>query len=194
MQANRNGAALYVSACTGLLLYFAYGFGSSKWSSIWLIATGLIVALAGPSYSAFINHVDASLSRRLNLVTMGKLGRFVVHMAYNVLLFYLLVSGGVVRAADIEGIGGTLGASLYTTLAAQGVQYMAVISADKGIGERNWNILVCSLMTTLVTAVAMLGHPEIQKLLTRTSLVLGALIFSAGLARDFRYLTVRTDK
>jgi hypothetical protein len=176
----------YVCLVMGMLVYCSYGFGSAKWDSAWLFATSIFVALTVSPYSLFINRVDAALCDASGLRTAGRLGRLAVHTAYNVVLFSLLVRGEVILSRDIENIGGILGASLLTTLAGQGAQYVAIMIADSGRGDRNWNILLCGLMTTTVTAIAMLGHPSIQSIFTKMSLVLGVVIFGKGVITDVR--------
>lgn len=187
---SRNGS-FYVSLFMGMLVYSAYGFGTSRWDSIWLIATSIFVTLSAPPYSVFINHVDARLCAASGFATPGKLGRLVVHTAYNLILFTLLVRGELILFRNIEGIGGTPGAALFTSLAAQGAQYVAIMIADSGRGDRSWNILLCNLVTTIITALAMLGHPAIQSAFVKVSLLFGAIIIGRDVIRDARKLLVR---
>lgn len=180
---SRNGA-FYVSLATGTLVYFAYGIGTSRWDSVWLVFTSIFVTFSAPPYSVFINRVDARLCAAFRLAVPGKLGRLAVHTAYNLILFFLLVRGELILLGDIREIGGTPGAALFTSLAAQGAQYMAIMIADKGYGDRSWNILLCGMVTTCITALAMLGHPAIQSAFVKASLLFGAVIFGRDAIRD----------
>ena len=189
-----SGKPAYVSICIGLLAYFAYGFGSSKWNNVWLISTCVFMAVSMRLYSGISNRIDAYLCEISRMTTLGKLGRFAAQVLFNLVLYSLLVHGSVILFRDIEAIGGIPGAAMYTALASQGVQYVAVIIAASGIGTRDWNVLLCMAITVTVTAVSMLGHPEIQRAFTMTSLSLGCILVGAGVFADVRNFITRNKE
>lgn len=144
--------------------------------------------------SGISNRIDAYLCEIGRVTTLGKLGRFATQLLYNLLLYSLLVHGSVILFRDIEAIGGIVGAAMYTSLASQGVQYVAVLIAASGIGTRDLNVLLCMAITVTITAVSMLGHPEIQRAFTMTSLSLGCILVGAGVFADVRNFITRNHE
>ncbi|AUT76389.1 hypothetical protein [Paraburkholderia hospita] len=179
---------LRISLCIGALVYFAYGTGTSMWESPWLSGTAMFMALSAPLFSFLCNFADAAMVRVTRLVTMGKLGRFLVQLTFNLIFMSAVVHGGLVSPVDIAHIGGVPGAALLATLVSQGTQYVAVLIASCGFGTRDGNVTLGYLVSVSVIALSMLGHPHLQHGFEISSMAFGGFILALGLIKDARWL------
>lgn len=179
---------LRISLCIGALVCFAYGTGTSMWASPWLYGTAVFMTLCAPLFSILCNVADAAMVRMTGLVTLGKLGRFVAQLTFNLIFMAAVVHGGLVSRVDIAHIGGVPGAALLATLVSQGTQYVAVLIANCGIGTRDGNVTLGYLVSVSVIALSMLGHPHIQHGFEIASMTFGGFILALGLIKDARWL------
>ncbi|SAL87603.1 hypothetical protein AWB68_08468 [Caballeronia choica] len=179
---------LRISLCIGALVYFAYGTGTSMWASPWLAGAAMFMALSAPLFSFLCNFADAAMVRITGLVTMGKLGRFLAQLTFNLIFMAAVVHGGLVSPVDIAHIGGVPGAALLATLVSQGTQYVAVLVAGCGVGTRDGNVTLGYLVSVSVIALSMLGHPHLQQGFEVSSMAFGGVILALGLIKDARWL------
>lgn len=180
-----------LAASVGVLMYLSYGWAAHQWTNPWLAVAATIMATFLPYYARGTNQIDQSLVRRTSLVTMGRLGRYLAQLLFNLFMFTLLIEGGVLSHASIAPLGGILGAAAFTTLVSQGVQYIAVLAASWNLGNRDTNVLICLCFTVVLTAFAMVGLPGVRDAFQVISLTVGGIMLAAGITQDARSLRSR---
>jgi hypothetical protein len=180
-----------LAATAGVLMYVSYGWAASQWTNPWLVLAALIMSTFLPFYARGTNQIDNVLVASSSLVTAGRFGRYLAQLLFNLFLFTLLIEGTVISRESIAPLGGILGAAAFTTLVSQGGQYVAVLLASKGLGNRDANVLVSLCVTVVFTAFAMLGYAGVRDAFRIVSLTVGGLMFVAGLVQDFRGLRRR---
>jgi hypothetical protein len=119
-------------------------------------------------------------------VTLGRLSRFALRFVFNAVIFLAFESGRVLDPGSFDGVGGIAGITVLTSIASQGVQYIAVILFNRGVGDLNRNVMCAFAANVLVTAAATTGLHMIKLVLVVSSLILGASIFGIGLISDIR--------
>lgn len=170
----------------GALMYLSYAALHGAWLSAGVVFVGIFVALALPSYSKWSNKVEERIGLMTASVTAGRLGRAALQYAMNLFLFAVLIGSGAVPEGKVAAMGGILGIALITTVISQGVQYVALMLANRDIGNRNRNVLMAIAGNIILTAVATLGMPLPQMIVQWFGIVCGVFIFGMGIASDVR--------
>ncbi|AOY02402.1 hypothetical protein BJP62_16595 [Jeongeupia sp. USM3] len=167
-------------------MYASYGFAHHAFDNAALIALCTFVGFFIPYYSKISNRLEELINLRTACVSLGRMGRFVPQLAFNIGIFLVLIEGGVFRPGNIDTLGGILGVALITTCASQGMQYVALALANREIGDRNRNVLIALSINIVITALATLGLAWSKAAFLTLGLVFGALFFVIGLASDLR--------
>ena len=175
-----------VALAVGITMYFAYAAAHDQWRNVDLIGVCVFVAVFLPWYSRLSNAVEEKANCLFSLVTIGRMSRFIVQLAFNYLIFTAFRVGGVLNSAALDGVYGIYGIAFLTTIASQGAQYIAVILFNRGIGDFNRNIILALAANILVTAAATTGIPAVKDIFVSLSLLLGAIIFGGGIISDIR--------
>lgn len=170
----------------GGLMYLSYAALHSAWASPGVLFVGIFVALALPTYSKWSNKVEERIGLATASVTAGRIGRAALQYAMNLFLFAVLIGSGAVPAAKVASMGGILGIALITTVISQGVQYLAIMLANRDIGNRNRNVLIAIAGNIILTAIATLGLAVPQLIAQWLGIVCGLFIFGVGIASDIR--------
>ena len=171
---------------SGFVMYLAYAVSHKAWLNYYLIGIVLFVAFFIPFYSKFSNKIDEKLSFLTARVTPGRIGRFAAQYLFNIGIFFLFVYGNVFKVANISSIGGIFGISFVTTLASQGAQYIALILANREIGNANRNVLIALSLNIIITALSTLGIAYIKSIFVILGIGLGIFVFFAGILSDIR--------
>jgi nicotinic acid mononucleotide adenylyltransferase len=94
--------------------------------------------------------------------------------------------GGALNKAGMASVGGAAGAALVTTLASQGVQYLALFLYQRGIGDANRNVLVGLSVNLVLTALGTAGIPFAREAFLVVGFLFGGVLFGIGLLSDLR--------
>ena len=168
------------------VLYGSYAFSHDAWMNPALIGVAVFIGIFLPSYSKLSNKIEEQVNLRYAVVTLGRMGRFVAQYVFNLGVFFAFTTGNVLPAEAIGGIGGVLGVALYTTIASQGAQYVALILFNRGYGDANRNVLIALSANILMTAAATTGLPFVQSIFVTLSIALGGMVFGLGILSDLR--------
>jgi nicotinic acid mononucleotide adenylyltransferase len=175
-----------IAAFVGLLTYVSYAYAHGSWANAALIAVSLFVAVLAPSYAKLSNKAELWAYDRFGFVTAGRLGRFIPQFVFNLAAFWILLWGGALYLEGIASVGGIGSAALVTTLASQGLQYLGLYLAQRGIGDPNRNVLVALSLTVALTGLGTAGLPFAREAFLVVGLGVGAVLFGVGLASDMR--------
>lgn len=170
----------------GGLMYLGYGAAHGAFSNTGLIALCIFVGVFIPYYSKISNKLEETINLRTARVTLGRLGRFLPQLAFNIGVFVVLTASGVFPASQIGDLGGVSGMALLTTGASQGMQYVALALANREVGDRNRNVLAALSVNVVVTALATVGLPWAKTAFLVLGIAFGALLFAVGALSDWR--------
>jgi hypothetical protein len=177
-----------MAAFVGLLFYLSYAFAHGSWTNTALIGVSVFIGVFIPSYAKLSNKAELWANNRFGFVTGGRLGRFLPQLAFNLAVFWIMLVGGALNRDGILSVGGFASAALLTTLASQGIQYLALYLFSRGVGDANRNVQIGLSVVTVIAALGTAGLPVVREVFLVLGLVLGALLFGIGLLSDLRSL------
>lgn len=175
----------------GILMYITYAYPRQEWSNIGLICITLFISFFLPYYSRISNKIDEWLCFKTAFVTPGRIGRFLAQWLFNFFIFFVFMYSNIINPLDTKSLGGIWGISLLTTLASQGIQYIAITLANREIGNANKNVSLGLALNILITAAAAIGIEWMRPIFLLTGLVFGSLVFGSGILSDFRSMFPR---
>lgn len=175
-----------MAAFGGLLTYLSYAYAHGGWANPTLIAVSVFVGAFLPSYAKISNKAELWANNQFGFVTCGRLGRFIPQLAFNLVMFWLMLWGGALNQLGIASVGGVAGAALVTTLASQGTQYLGGYLVARGIGDANRNTLVGLLVNVTLAALGTAGVPGAREAFLIMGFVLGGALFAVGVLSDIR--------
>lgn|GEM_PF-451966 len=175
-----------MAAFGGLLTYLSYAYAHGSWANPTLICVSIFVGAFLPSYAKLSNKAELWANNQLGFVTAGRLGRFIPQLAFNLVMFWLMLWGGALNQLGMASVGGIAGAALVTTLASQGTQYLGGYLVARGIGDANRNTLVGILVNVTLAALGTAGVPGAREGFLFLGVGLGGTLFVVGLLSDFR--------
>lgn len=167
-------------------MFASYGAAHQSWNNPTLLGVCLFVGVFLPKYSRISNKIEERANNQFAIVTMGRLARFAAQLLFNLVAFTVLYEGGALRHAGIDGVGGTLGAALVTTLASQGAQYFGILLCNRGIGDLNRNVQIGLSANVIVTALATAGLHGAREVFLVGGIGLGGVVFAIGVLSDLR--------
>jgi hypothetical protein len=177
-----------MAAFVGLLFYLSYAFAQGSWTNTALIGVSVFIGVFIPSYAKLSNKAELWANNRFGFVTGGRLGRFLPQLAFNLAVFWIMLVGGALNRDGILSVGGFASAALLTTLASQGIQYLALYLFSRGVGDANRNVQIGLSVVTVIAALGTAGLPVVREVFLVLGLALGALLFGIGLLSDLRSL------
>lgn len=175
-----------MAAFGGLLTYLSYAYAHGSWANPTLITVSAFVGAFLPTYAKISNKAELWANNQFGFVTCGRLGRFIPQLAFNLVMFWLMLWGGALNQIGIASVGGVAGAALVTTLASQGTQYLGGYLVARGIGDANRNTLVGLLVNVMLAALGTAGVPGAREAFLILGFVLGGTLFVVGLLSDVR--------
>ncbi|MEO6918186.1 MAG: hypothetical protein ABI171_03970 [Collimonas sp.] len=175
-----------LSIGVGLLMYISYAATHQAFGNVGLIALCAFVGAFIPYYSKLSNKLEEIINLRTAIVSLGRLGRFLPQLAFNIGIFVLLTWAGVFPADSLASLGGILGIALVTTCASQGMQYVALALANREKGDKNRNVMLALSINIAVTALATVGWPWAKTAFLLLGVGFGVLFFAVGLLSDLR--------
>lgn len=175
-----------MAAFGGLLTYVSYAFAHSSWANPVLICVSIFVGGFLPSYARLSNKAELWANNQFGFVTAGRLGRFAPQLAFNLVMFWLMLWGGALNQIGMASVGGIAGAAIVTTLASQGTQYLGGFLVARGIGDANRNTLVGILVNVTLAGLGTAGVPGAREAFLVTGFGLGGTLFAVGLLSDLR--------
>lgn len=181
-----SGTSARIAALVGLLMYLSYGVGFDSLVRPALIGVAAFIGLALPAYSRTSNRIEQKANSYLALVTVGRLARFVTQLAFNLSAFSLLWWGQVIPTANFAGVGGLIGAAALTTAASQGAQYLAIMLANRNVGDLNRNVMLALTVNIVVTAAAIMGFDVARAVFVVGGILLALFVFGGGILSDVR--------
>jgi hypothetical protein len=175
-----------MAAFGGLLTYLSYAYAHSSWANPVLIGVSIFVGAFLPSYAKLSNKAEQWANNRFGFVTAGRFGRFIPQLAFNLVMFGLMLWGGALNHLGMASVGGIAGAGLVTTLASQGTQYLGGFLVARGVGDANRNTLVGLLVNVILAALGTAGVPGAREGFLLLGFGLGGALFLVGLLSDMR--------
>ncbi|MFO1079950.1 MAG: hypothetical protein U1E23_04895 [Reyranellaceae bacterium] len=175
-----------LAAFAAALSYACYAYAHGSWGNPALIGVSVFTGLFLPTYSKLSNKAELWANNRFGYVTAGRLGRFAPQFAFNLTVFWILLTGGALKTAGIQSVGGFAAAALLTTMASQGVQYLAVYLTARGVGDLNRNVLVGLSVNLVLAGFGTAGVPFAREAFLVAGFGFGLLLFGLGLASDAR--------
>ena len=175
-----------MAAFGGLLTYLSYAYAHGSWANPTLIGVSVFVGVFLPSYAKLSNKAELWANNQFGFVTAGRLGRFLPQLAFNLVMFWLMLWGGALNQLGIASVGGFAGAALVTTLASQGTQYLAGYLVARGVGDATRNTLVGILVNVTLAALGTAGVPGAREAFLVLGFVLGGGLLAVGLLSDIR--------
>jgi Cytidylyltransferase-like len=177
-----------MAAFGGLLTYLSYAYAHGSWTNLTLVCVSVFIGAFLPTYAKLSNKAELWANNQFGFVTAGRLGRFLPQLAFNLVIFWLMLWGGALNQHGISSVGGFAGAALVTTLASQGTQFLGGYLVARGVGDANRNTLVGLLVNVVLAALGTAGVPYAREAFLIVGFVLGALFFGIGLLSDIRSL------
>jgi len=153
-----------------------------------LIGAAVFVAFFLPFYSRLSNNIEEWINFKYAIVTMGRLSRFFAQFIFNVVIFKTFLLTGVIAELNISELGGIMGIAALTTAASQGIQYLALMLANREIGDKNRNVMLALSFNIVITACAAMGIALAKPLFLASGIAFGSLVFSIGILSDLRSL------
>lgn len=178
-----------MAAIGGLLTYLSYAYAHGSWTNPVLIGVSIFVGAFLPSYAKLSNKAELWANNQFGFVTAGRLGRFTPQLAFNLVMFWLMLWGGALNQLGMASVGGIAGAAVVTTLASQGTQYLGGYLVARGIGDANRNTLVGILVNVTLAGLGTAGVPGAREAFLFLGFGLGGALFVVGLLSDLRSLT-----
>lgn len=178
--------SVQLSLGIGMLMYVSYGTAYKAFDNVALITMALFIGLFIPYYSKISNNLEEFVNLRTAKISLGRLARFTPQLLFNVCIFLVLTRSAVFPVGNINDFGGIFGASILTTCASQGMQYIALAFASREIGDRNRNVLIALCANIVITALATVGLPWAKNAFLVCGFGFGALFFLIGLLSDWR--------
>lgn len=175
-----------MAAFVGLLTYLSYAYAHNSWTNPALIGVSVFIGVCLPSYAKLSNKAELWANNRFGFVTAGRLGRFTPQFVLNLAIFGIMSWGGALSREGIASVGGVASAALITSLASQGIQYLAAYMFSRGVGDMNRNVQVGVSFVIVLTALGTAGLPFAREAFLVTGFVLGGVLFGIGLLSDIR--------
>ena len=167
-------------------MYLSYAYAHGAWDNLVLIGLSIFVAGFLSIFANLSNAVSEWANNFTAMITAGRLARFAVQLAFNLVGLGLLFHGGVLIPEGVATVGGVFGAAVVTTLASQGVQYFGVFLFQRHIGDLHGNVLLGLSATLVLTALATAGLPVAREAFLILGISFGAVIFGLGILSDLR--------
>lgn len=165
----------YLGFFSGAVMYASYAVPTGRWASPSIIVVGVFVAVFLPYFSALSNYFDDLAFRVTASLFCGKLARLAWQYAFNLFALGVLMAGAVITPDSIAGVGGIFWAVLLMSAASQGLQYVMLALANRGIGNRLLNIILSMVTTIVIGALASLGFPVVQVIFVVFGIVFGTI-------------------
>lgn len=175
-----------MAAFVGLLTYLSYAYAHGSLANPVLIGVSLFIGVFLPSYAKLSNKAELWANNRFGFVTGGRLGRFIPQYVFNLAVFWVMLWGGALNRSGMASVGGAAGAALVTTLASQGIQYLALFLYQRGMGDANRNVLVGLSINLVLTALGTAGIPFAREAFLVVGLIFGTVLFGVGVLSDLR--------
>lgn len=177
-----------MAAFAAVLSYGCYAWAHGSWSNPALIGVSLFTAAFLPTYARLSNKAELWANNRFGFVTAGRLGRFLPQYAFNLAVFWILLSGGALNQVGIASVGGFATAALLTSMASQGVQYLGVYLTARGVGDLNRNVLIGLSINLVLAGFGTAGVPFAREAFLVSGYGFGIVLFGVGLLSDIRSL------
>lgn len=167
-------------------MYVAYAVAHGAWDNFVLVGLSLFIAGFLATFANLSNAVADWANNATAMITAGRLARFAVQLAFNLVGLGLLYSGHVLRPEGVATVGGVVGAAVLTTLASQGAQYFGVFLFQRRIGDLHQNVLLGISATLALTAFGTAGVPVAREAFLVVGIGFGVVIFGLGVLSDLR--------
>ena len=175
-----------ISLISALVMYFSYAFIGDLWKNEGLLLVCLFFAVALPFISRICNKIEEKCFFSTCLVSVSRIARFAFQFCVNYMVFTIFIRYKVVSAANAQSFGGIAGVAFLTTATSQGMQYVAILFSNRGIGNVNMNVIFSLSFVTFITAMAVLGMGWIKDLFSHLGILCAVILFLIGLASDIR--------
>ena len=92
-----------LAALAGLLTDLCYAYAHDSWTNPALIGVAIFFAVFMPTYTRISNKAELWANNRFGFVTAGRFGRFVSQLAFNLVVFAVMLWGGGVKHGALYG-------------------------------------------------------------------------------------------
>jgi nicotinic acid mononucleotide adenylyltransferase len=179
-----NSFSTKLALFVGILMYITYGFKEKLWPNLFLIGVCLFVAIFLPHFTKLIDLIEKKFELVSGKLFVGKVGRFAPQLVFNLVVLLMFSIGNVVHWDDLNRIGGPVGAAALTTLASQGLQYVAISLSNRDKGNSYVNVTIALSVNSVVTALAALGFGVFQTIFVIGGIILGIIGVGYSLITD----------
>jgi len=175
---------LKIALSMGLIMYFAYAVPTGKYANLYLIGVSAFTAVFLPIFTLISTYLEQKGFRLTGSMFLSKLTKLVWQSLYNLLVLGLLVKGNVIDPNNLKMVGGLIGAVCLTSLASQGLQYLAITLSNHDKGNRFANIFFALSLNVIISALAALGYKNVQVFFVIMGLLLGVIGVLISLITD----------
>lgn len=175
---------LKIALSMGLIMYFAYAVPTGKYANFYLIGVSAFTALFLPIFTLISTYLEQKGFRLTGSMFLSKLAKLVWQSLYNFLALGLLVKGNIIDPNNLKMVGGLIGAVCLTSLASQGLQYLAITLSNHDKGNRFANIFFALSLNVIISALAALGYKNVQVFFVIMGLMLGVIGVLISLITD----------
>ncbi|MDQ5821262.1 MAG: hypothetical protein M3540_07480 [Actinomycetota bacterium] len=180
------------SGGVALALYGPLAASTGGWLDPAVLVLAAVTFGLSARWARFVNRTEERILLRRPFVTLGRIGRFLVHLPVVASTIAIVDAAWPVTAGDLRSIGGPVGAILLILAAGQGWQVLGIRLANRGIGYKHRNVLVALGATAALVGSSMRSNTPSTVLfvvLASLGLCLAAADLVLGLLSDVRSLT-----
>ncbi|MGO0154336.1 substrate-binding protein [Leuconostoc mesenteroides] len=175
---------LKIALSMGVIMYLAYAIPTSQYTNRYLIGTSIFTALFLPIFTFVSTYLEQQTFRLTASMFASKFAKFVWQSLYNLFALGLLIKGHVIDETNLRMVGGLVGAVCLTSLASQGLQYLAIMMSNHAKGNRFANIFLALSFNVIISALAAIGYTKIQIIFIILGLLLGTIGIFISLITD----------
>jgi len=175
---------LKIALSMGIVMYMAYAIPTRQYTNLYLIGISVFTALFLPIFTIVSTYLEQQTFRLTASMFASKFAKFVWQSLYNLFALGLLVKGHVIDTTNLRMVGGLVGAICLTSLASQGLQYLAIMLSNHGKGNRFANVFLALSFNVIISALAAIGYKKIQVIFIILGLVLGIIGIFISLVTD----------
>lgn len=151
---------LKIALSMGIVMYMAYAIPTRQYTNLYLIGISVFTALFLPIFTIVSTYLEQQTFRLTASMFASKFAKFVWQSLYNLFALGLLVKGHVIDTNNLRMVGGLVGAVCLTSLASQGLQYLAIMLSNHGKGNRFANIFFALSFNVIISALAAIGYKK----------------------------------
>jgi hypothetical protein len=157
-----NSIFLKIAFGMGGIMYLAYAVPTGNYANFYLIGISTFTALFLSVFTLISTYLEQKSFSLTGSMFLSKFVKLVWQSLYNLFALSLLVKGNIINLTNLQLVGGLIGAVFLTSLASQGLQYLAIMLSNHDKGNRFANIFFALSFNVIISALAVLGYKNSQ--------------------------------